>query len=574
MKNVQKGVNDLATLYPKLVKEWHPTKNGNLKPEDVFPATHRKAWWICHNGHEWEAMVSNRTKGRGCPYCAGQRIIVGENDLATTNPELLKEWDYDKNGDMKPTEVRRGSHKKAAWICKEGHRWNAEIKSRASGIGCPYCSGKKVLSGFNDLETKLPHVAAEWDYDKNGGLTPKDVTYGSGKVVWWKCKNGHNYKMSVDARRAGNGCSVCSKRRRTSFPEQAVYYYVKKEFPDAINTYKDIFPGSMELDVYIPSIKVGIEYDGKVYHQGDKLITDQRKYNICKGNGILLIRIREITSYSPITRFDREIQIPDGRSKYLNYAINNLLFHLGRIVEVDVDRDRQEILTYLTALDKSLMSEYPAIAAEWDYEKNGLLKPESFHPGSNEKVWWRCSKCNHEWKTSIAERTGRDKTGCPECAKIRGGINRRKSNLRRNGSIAITNPELLKRWNYERNSVSPEQITEGSGEKFWWKCDKCGYEWESVISHVKRTAGCPYCNHKVVITGKNDIATLYPELMDEWDFESNAELDPTKISKGSGKRANWICKECGHKWSAAIHTRTGGSGCPRCAIEKRRKKNK
>ena len=246
--------------------EWDWEKNNelNISPYSITYGSHKEVWWKCAKGHSWPSIVSNRTRlGRGCPYCAGQKPIVGENDLCTTHPELVKEWHPTKNGVILPEQHMGGSHKKVWWICEKGHEWEAQIKSRVSGIGCPYCAGKKVLHGFNDLETIHPELAKEWHPTKNGQLTPSQVTYGSGKKVWWICKNEHEWESSVCNRIKGRGCPVCSSRRRTSFPEQAIFYYIKQAFPDAINGYKEAFnSGSMELDIFIPQINVGIEYDG------------------------------------------------------------------------------------------------------------------------------------------------------------------------------------------------------------------------------------------------------------------------------------------------------------------------
>ena len=62
-------------------------------------------WWRCEKGHEWQARLFWRTKmGNGCPYCCNQKILTGYNDLATIAPELVQEWDFDKN-DKTPYEV-------------------------------------------------------------------------------------------------------------------------------------------------------------------------------------------------------------------------------------------------------------------------------------------------------------------------------------------------------------------------------------------------------------------------------------------------------------------------------------
>ena len=254
----------------QLMAEWDWEKNNklNIHPSLLSYGSHVTVWWKCANNHSWSSIVSNRARlNRGCPYCAGQLPIVGETDLATTNPNLTKEWNCEKNVDLLPQQFMSGSHKKVWWVCEKGHEWPAQIKSRTTGVGCPYCSNKKVLPGYNDLATTHPELAKEWHPTKNNALLPSEITYGSGKSVWWLCKNGHEFPNSVCNRTKGENCPVCLSRRRTSFPEQAIYYYVKQAFPDAINSYTALFDkGSMELDIYIPQLKTGIEYDGKAFH--------------------------------------------------------------------------------------------------------------------------------------------------------------------------------------------------------------------------------------------------------------------------------------------------------------------
>ena len=145
MVKLIKGVNDLATLRPELVTEWHPTKNG-VKTPDIFTLySNEKAWWICSLGHEWEARIADRLKGCGCPICAGQKVLIGYNDLATTNPELAKQWHPTKNGNKTPEMFSKGSSEKAWWVCPLGHEWQAVIYSRVKGNGCPICASNKKL---------------------------------------------------------------------------------------------------------------------------------------------------------------------------------------------------------------------------------------------------------------------------------------------------------------------------------------------------------------------------------------------------------------------------------------------
>ena len=567
----------VVSEHQELMREWDFEKNNSLgfDPNVLGEASHTKVWWKCKEGHSWDAMIANRVKhNRGCPYCAHQRPITGETDLASQYPELAREWHPTKNK-VSPSEVMPRTHKKAWWICERGHEWDAVISSRVAGVGCPYCANKKVLKGYNDLATIDPELAKEWHPSKNGSLTASDVTPASGANVWWVCSYGHEYQARVYGRKAGSGCPKCSDMLRTSFPEQAIFYYIKQEFPDAINSYKGIFESSMELDIYIPSLKVGIEYDGRLYHTSKAIqLRDARKYAICKEHGIFLIRVREMSRYSPILRSDREIEIPDASDNYLNWAINNLCYHLGRIVIPDVRRDRKPILEYLTARKTSLASEYPEVACEWDYKANSPLVPENFPPHSNERVAWKCKVCGTKWYAAIGDRTGEDKNGCPECASKRGAVNRIQTIVEAKGSLASQHPELLKEWDYSKNTtISPESVTSGSGIKVAWICATCGYEWDDSISHRVTGRGCPYCGHKVVVSGKNDLATLRPDLIREWDYQNNG-LDPTTMAEHSGKKVSWICSKCGNQWEATIASRSSGSGCPKCSRRKKRSHKK
>lgn len=196
---------------PDLLKEWNSSKNGELLPTDVSAGSKKRVWWICDMGHEWEAIISNRVKGAGCPYCSGL-YCTKENSLGMKYPELFESWDNSKNGSLSPYSVSAKSNKKAWWICKSGHSWCATISSRSLGAGCPYCSGRKVGQGNSLLEVD-PDLALQWDYTKNKDITPRDVTRSSNKVVWWKCESGHSWKTTVAHRSKGRGCPQCYEQR-------------------------------------------------------------------------------------------------------------------------------------------------------------------------------------------------------------------------------------------------------------------------------------------------------------------------------------------------------------------------
>ena len=137
-----------------------------------------------------------------------------EKKYITDNPILISEWNYEKNIDLDPSRLTLGSERKVWWKCSKNHEWQATIASRHSGCGCPYCVGRKVAKGYNDLQTVNPILASEWNFEKNNELTPMDITPNSGKKVWWKCSKGHEWQARIANRNLGSGCPVCAKERR------------------------------------------------------------------------------------------------------------------------------------------------------------------------------------------------------------------------------------------------------------------------------------------------------------------------------------------------------------------------
>ena len=342
---------------------------------------------------------------------------------------LLSEWNWEKNGKLLPENFTSGSGQIVWWKCSKcASEWRAKILNRTHGRGCPYCSNRKIRVGFNDLATTHPELAAEWDYDKNGDLTPQMVTYGSGKTVWWKCPLGHSYQATLLHRSQGTNCSICNSGRQTSFAEQAIYFYIKKIHPDAINRYTEIFDNGMELDIFIPSLRAGIEYDGVFWHK-EKLEREHRKYLICQQNNIKLIRIREAPlSDDDMLIADKLFHVDnlDNREnleKQIIFFLQN--FEMWKGLKyfpasfVDLRRDSIEIqqLYRRQQVENSLEKTHPELVQEWNYQRNGDLLPSMFQAGSSEKVWWKCSVCGHEWRTGISHRA--NGTGCEVCYRKR-----------------------------------------------------------------------------------------------------------------------------------------------------------
>ena len=178
----------------KVMSEWDWEKNNelNLNPRTLKNGSSKKAHWICKSGHKWIAVISTRTKRNyNCPYCTGRNAIKGTNDFATLHPELLEEWNWEENNRLEiyPDSILSKSHKEVHWICKKGHNYKQTVNKRVSRqYACPYCSGQKVLVGFNDLKTTHPKIASEWHPNKNQNKLPEQFSYGSGAKIWWQCQ--------------------------------------------------------------------------------------------------------------------------------------------------------------------------------------------------------------------------------------------------------------------------------------------------------------------------------------------------------------------------------------------------
>lgn len=213
-RKVVTGENDLATTHPEIAAQWHPTLNGDLRPDQVVAGNYQKVWWRCEKGHEWQAIILSRTqKGTGCPVCNGKQVAPGENDLASAFPDIAVQWHPTKNGDLSPDKVTAFSNCYTWWLCDKGHEYRAMIGHRTNmKVGCPYCTGRRVLPGFNDLQTVQPKIASQWHPTLNGDLTPQMVTSGSKKKVWWQCSEGHVWHAVISSRtgKRKTGCPVCA----------------------------------------------------------------------------------------------------------------------------------------------------------------------------------------------------------------------------------------------------------------------------------------------------------------------------------------------------------------------------
>jgi hypothetical protein len=207
-RKIVPGLNGLATTYPELLAQWDTGKNST-NPLEIPPGHKKKFWWLCPSGHSYDMSPFHRTTGKqNCPICAGKRVVTGQNDLEHVSPEVAKTWDYSKNPiDVSPQKLTHKTTRLFWWLCDSGHSYRASVAHRTEGRGCPYCVGKKLLTGFNDLKTKRPDLAALWS--QKNKVEPSSVLSGSGVLYLWNCKLGHEWRAAPIWVK---GCPVCSNK--------------------------------------------------------------------------------------------------------------------------------------------------------------------------------------------------------------------------------------------------------------------------------------------------------------------------------------------------------------------------
>lgn len=570
MSHTQIGINDLPSQRPDLMSQWDYEKNENIEPESIAVRSNKKVWWKCELGHSWNESPDRRSRGQNCPYCSGKRVLAGFNDLMSQAPQLAIDWDYEKNLEFGPDEITTGSNKKVHWKCHIcDYEWITSPNSRKNGTRkCPQCAEEVrvrnfrknfVKSGNNDLLSQAPKIVQEWDYQKNQDIMPEAFTINSKEKVWWKCRTCGNEWLAQIKNRVlrGSGCPKCMKHQKTSFPEQAIFYYTCTVFEDAENSYTGLSDSSnMELDIYIPKLKVGIEYDGIAWHTNENSQKrDHKKYVLCKNLGIKLIRVSEFDR-TDIKDCDEIIVRENSTDAGLNDAINMLLNLLCvSDVSVDVQRDRVEIMTqYITHIgSRSIAVQYPNEAMFWDADKNKGLTADMVSATSNVSYWWKC-KLNHSYKASPTNRLGTGH-GCPYCSgrRVLKGFN----------DFETQHPNLVKEWDYTRNgALHPYDLSSGSTKQVFWMCEK-GHSYKaSPNNKVYNKTKCPYCSNIKVLSGFNDLKTIYPQLLKKWDYKLNNML-PEEILYNSHRNAIWKCEE-GHTWTRTISAQLKYDGCPIC----------
>lgn len=539
----------LPEICSDIYNVWNYDKN-DFGPEFYTIGLNTKVYLKCNRGHENYVRV-NRIKFNTtyiCPYCIGTKLCP-ENSFGALYPNLLKEWDYDKNR-LGPDQYTQTSNKVVWWKCNNGHSFEQRIKQRIYGCRCPYCSNRKACND-NCLSTKYPEIAKEWDYQKNKG-SPQDYVYGSSIIKYWKCQKGHSFKQSIVNRtRYNQGCPYCINQKVSKDNCLAAthpYLLDSWDFDKNNISPYEVTYGSQKK-VWWKCEKHGSynsSISGRAIKNYECPYCSNRK--VCENN-CLATTHPEIAKQLLVEKSGFGPKDVVGKSNKTAYWRCEKGHEWKTTIAARASGSGCHYCSGYKMLEKDSFYNRSREIYEryWDKENN-TIDPKKVSYGSNKRVNCKCEK-GHKWKLSLKRLS--NKEGCPYCSGRR---------LCDDNNLLFCNPKLCREWHPIKNKLGPKNYLHHSGKRVWWKCEK-EHEWKAVIASRVRGNGCPYCANKKVCLD-NCLATKNPELSKQMIVEKTG-FGPYDVVEKSKKMAWWKCEK-GHEWKATINDRSYGSGCPVC----------
>lgn len=433
--NQVSSTNSLAALFPPVAAQWHPDRNGPLRPEQVTAQSNKLVWWQCVGGpgHDWQASPSSRTRGRtGCPYCANKKVSR-TNSLAARFPEIAAQFDSALNGGLTADQIVAGSATPAVWRCDAGpdHVWSTPVCGRtARDAGCPACGGRQ-LSKTNSLATRYPEIAAQWHPSRNGTRTPADViSTSSVDRAWWICGEGpdHEWETVIRTRTvAGAGCLCCAGLRlsvtnslRARHPEIAAQWHPTR---NGDRTPDQIVAGSGEAVWW--KCPEGPDHEWRV--SVDKRTSARTGCPACAGWQVSVAN--SLANLYPAVAAQLDPTLNDGLTadKVVSRSDRTLVWrcpagpdHIwpAKVYSRTTDGLGCPCCAGMRlSRTNSLAARFPEVAAELDSALNGGRTPDQVLAGTHKRFTWRCrTDPTHLWTTSVANRTAGDGHGCPTCA--------------------------------------------------------------------------------------------------------------------------------------------------------------
>ncbi len=513
-------------------------KNPYVVALDAYINIQTKIHFKCKAcGWKWETVPDSLLAGHGCPKCAMKNV---RSKTTKSNDEFL--LDIQRLGiEVTPLEKYINAKTKIMFRCNIcNNQWAAHPNQILTGHGCPKCGRRRIVNALSSSNEEFRRKVEKL----NLSVTPLEEYTRSNIKILFKCNVcGNQWRATPNNILRGGGCPKCSLIFQSSFPEQAIYYYVKQVFPNAINKYRENFRNT-ELDVYIPEIKCGIEYDGAFWHKSS-LKKEQLKYRLAKENGITLIRVREYPLPVAVGETcDVAYSLDLGRKNYagLSECIKTIMCFLDRSYKgnVDVDRDIIQIKERYLAnqRENSLAYKYPEIALQWYSEKNGAITPDMISSGTSDKYWWKCPECNYIWEAAVNSRVING-TRCPRCS----------------GYLAKENEVFLEELKAINDTIIPIEDYVTANTPINFQCLVCNHIWQITPSHALNGRGCPNCREQK----RHDVF-----ISKLFKIRPNIELLSEYIS--NNKEATVRCKKCGYIWSVSrAYTLLQDKECPQCS---------
>lgn len=410
-------------------------------------------------------------------------------DYISKYTHMMKMWS--PNNILDPYEQSAGSARKALWVCDLGHEWEARILNVKYGFGCRICSNKEVLTGFNDLETMLPEIAAL--YDKELNPTPaSQVLSGSSEEYWFKCeKFDHSYIAKIEKLKLGNRCSYCAGKKIligfNDFPTTAPHLLEWWDYKKNTKKPEEFSKGSHKKAWWKCP---------KNNHSFQKTILSLYKNTACGycSNKVVLTGYNDLATIRPDFLewwdYEKNTLDPTTISPYthtrfwakcsLNHSWQTNGDKMSAGYRCPYCGGTKTLKGY-----NDLETKCPEILELWNYSKN-TVKPTEISSRNKKKVWWICKK-EHEWEATVGDVAAR-RSNCPVCSnyKILLGYN----------DLLTHYPKIIEHWS-PNNEKSPQEYSLGSGYTVELVCPKDGSFYKKEIFNFVRSSypfcACPNC---------------------------------------------------------------------------------
>jgi len=459
--------NSLATRFPEIAKTWHPTLNGELKPENVRYGSKKEVYWIClaNPKHVFLQGISKRTSyGKAtCKICSGRKLSI-DTALTATNPELITEWDWSRNT-IHPSTLSAGSAQMVHWRCKrfpEDHQWSAQVKNRAKkNSGCRYCNNQGSIPEIrllSELETLFPEI----NYRKRIKSTEVDLYFPSIHLAleydgsYWhrnklekdRKKNQLLLTLGIDTlrvrhkplKRIGNHDVIVNESELTKHDldrvVRAIYLKIRKELGNDVRNYLSESGFKAE-----EAFKKRTSQLAGIHNKNNAAVKAPHLINVYSARNRLPL---ESYSFGSRRQAIWECGVP-GHPDYEKTI-------KGKVAGEGCPYCTRKLL----APENTLAAMFPVISEDWDTGKNKIGPDQVSYGSSSKKYWWRCLRFGHSYIATVNNRT--NASGCPICPK-------------KGMSLRDQAPELEFQWlEKENGGMRFEEVPAKRKIKYWWRC--------------------------------------------------------------------------------------------------------